>query len=171
MRQSDEEIIQGISDLTDRLAEDKLYQVVANEMKSGFYDEIAQLRSLESAAGDEIKAKSYYARNRVRRLLDLKAESIFNSLSQKEKRKSEDDERRRVRTRICAFFAVLVPLSFLVSIYVGSQFIDIVLLLTIIIGLVLGVVRGISNKSIYHTIFSLIIPFYGYFYYFISRKI
>ena len=115
MRQSDEEIIQGISDLTDRLAEDKLYQVVANEMKSGFYDEIAQLRSLEDAAGDEIKAKAYYARNRVRRLMDLRAESIIKSLAQKEKQKFDDNETRRGRRALFYCCAVLLVILWILT--------------------------------------------------------
>jgi F0F1-type ATP synthase assembly protein I len=177
MSQRDEEIIQIILDLDQRLAEDKAYQLVADEMKRGFYDEVAQLRSLEEAEGNEKQAQAIYARNRVRRLLDLRTESIIRNAAQKEekksadeKRKSKNDQSRRIRTKLSCVGAVLLTFFLAWFYQVDLKFIDLIILIILIIGLCLGVVRGIEKKSYINIICSLIIPFYGYFYSSISRK-
>jgi hypothetical protein len=50
------------------------------------------------------------------------------------------------------------------------HWIIVVFFLTIPVGLILGVIRGVNDKSVLHAIFSLIIPWYGFFYFFIGRK-
>ncbi len=37
-------------------------------------------------------------------------------------------------------------------------------------GPILGIIRAVDNKSVLHAICSLIIPIYGFFYFFIGRK-
>ena len=74
MNRRDRKILKSIEKLSERLAEDQLYQIVADEMKEGFFDEVAQLRALGKAEGDETKAKALYPEIRIRRLLDLNSE-------------------------------------------------------------------------------------------------
>lgn len=74
MNRRDRKILKSIEKLSERLAEDHLYQIVADEMKEGFFDEVAQLRALGKAEGDEAKAKALYPEIRIRRLLDLNSE-------------------------------------------------------------------------------------------------
>ena len=50
------------------------------------------------------------------------------------------------------------------------HWIIVVFMFTIPFGLILGVIRGVNDKSVPHAIFSLIFYFYGFFYFFIGRK-
>ena len=45
-----------------------------------------------------------------------------------------------------------------------------IFILTIPIGFVLGIIRGVDNKSVLHAILSFIIPWYGFVYYFNGQK-
>ena len=67
-------IFNAIKELSERLAEDRLYEVVAEEIDRKDYDPVSKLKALEEARGDEQVAKSVYAKHRVRRLKDLSAE-------------------------------------------------------------------------------------------------
>ena len=77
MNSQDRRIVKAITELSDRLAEDRLYKITADEMKAGSFDEVAQLRALEESEGYEKKAKAFYPKHRVRRLMDLRAEIIL----------------------------------------------------------------------------------------------
>ena len=86
------EIFTVIQELSDRLAEDRLYEVVAEEIDRREYDPVSKLKALEEAKGDEQVAKAIYARHRVRRLKDLAAEYEIIQAAEKmeqEKRKNK----------------------------------------------------------------------------------
>ena len=83
-------IIGDISSLSKRLAEDRLYEIVAEEIDKGDYDSVAKLKALEEAKGDERLAKANYARHRVRRLMDLAAEYAITQAE----RANEEAERK-----------------------------------------------------------------------------
>ena len=91
------EIFTAIQELSDRLAEDRLYEVVAEEIDRREYDPVSKLKALEEAKGDEQVAKAIYAKHRVRRLKDLAAEyEIIQAAERMEaekrrKKKAEDD--------------------------------------------------------------------------------
>ena len=89
------EIFTAIQELSDRLAEDRLYEVVAAEIDRREYDPVSKLRALEEAKGDEQVAKAIYARHRVRRLKDLAAEYEIIQATERmeaEKRRKEKEE-------------------------------------------------------------------------------
>jgi hypothetical protein len=47
------EIFKAIQELSERLAEDRLYEVVAEEIDRKDYDPVSKLKALEEAKGDE----------------------------------------------------------------------------------------------------------------------
>ena len=85
------QIFTAIQELSDRLAEDRLYEVVADEIDRSELDPVSKLRALEESKGDERLAKAIYAKHRVRRLKDLAAEYALIQAAEKmevEKRKN-----------------------------------------------------------------------------------
>ena len=56
----------------------------------------------------------------------------------------------------------------------GFQRMDTILLLVyVVVGLgapILGVVRGVKNSSVLHSILSLILPIYGLVYFFLAKR-
>lgn len=79
--------------LSDRLLEDRLYEMTILEIESGTLDKSAEARALEEAEGDETKAKALYIKHRVRRLRDLFAEQ--NSLNQYDEEQQEQAKRKQ----------------------------------------------------------------------------
>ena len=53
----------------------------------------------------------------------------------------------------------------------GFSIWQIIIYILLILPPVLGVIRGVKNQSIPHTIASVFIPLYGLFYFFVSKKI
>lgn len=88
MHDRDKIILSEIENLSERLMEDRLYQLVIDEVNDGFYDEVAKIRSLEEAEGNSEKAKAFYVRNRVRRILDLHVEFSLQSAIDSEEEKN-----------------------------------------------------------------------------------
>ena len=74
MNRRDRKILKSIAKLSERLAEDQLYQIVSDELEEGFVDGVASLRANEIAEGNREKAESIYPKQRIRRLLDLRSE-------------------------------------------------------------------------------------------------
>jgi hypothetical protein len=60
--------------LSKRLANDRLYEIVAEEVAQDELDPVAYLKALEKANGNEERARANYARHRIRRLKDLAAQ-------------------------------------------------------------------------------------------------
>lgn len=85
------EIFIAIQELSERLAEDRLYEVVAEEIDRREYDPVSKLKALEEANGDEQVAKAIYAKHRVRRLKDLAAEYEIIQAGEK----MEEEKRRK----------------------------------------------------------------------------
>ena len=69
----EKQLFDEIKSLSVRLLEDRLYEVVADEVLRNEYDNVAKIKALEEARGDEQVAKSIYTRHRVRRLKDAAA--------------------------------------------------------------------------------------------------
>ena len=99
------EIFKAIQELSERLAEDRLYEVVAEEIDRKDYDPVSKLKALEEAKGDEQLAKSIYAKHRVRRLRDLSAEyeliqaAAKMEAERKKKKKAEEEYFKGARER------------------------------------------------------------------------
>jgi hypothetical protein len=60
-----------LAELSDRLLEDNLYEIVMQEVEIGNYDQAAKARAFQEAQGDEPAAKALYIKHRIRRLRDL----------------------------------------------------------------------------------------------------
>jgi len=73
----EKKIFGDISSLSKRLADDHLYEIVAEEISPGDLDPVAQLKALEKANGNEERARANYARHRIRRLKDMAAQYVI----------------------------------------------------------------------------------------------
>ena len=69
-----EELLIELIDLGERLSEDRLYEVVIDEIEREEFDSVAKAKALEEAEGDKDKARAFYIKHRVRRIRDLIAE-------------------------------------------------------------------------------------------------
>tara|TARA_R110000824_G_scaffold337080_1_gene523560 strand:+ start:1108 stop:1575 length:468 start_codon:yes stop_codon:yes gene_type:complete len=100
MNRRDRKILKSIEKLSERLAEDQLYQIVADELEEGFVDGVASLRANEISEGNKEKAESIYPKQRIRRLLDLRSElSVIESIhneSKKEKKPKAINEKEGI---------------------------------------------------------------------------
>lgn len=79
------------SGVIERLREDELYAAVANELREGRWDEVAQLRAIEQAGGDTERAKALYPGQRVRRLKDMAVMDAAGAHLERAVRRAEDD--------------------------------------------------------------------------------
>lgn len=61
------QIFEAIAELSERMAEDQLYEIVAAEIAAGDMDSVAMLKANEEALGNKQLAGSVYPRHRVRR--------------------------------------------------------------------------------------------------------
>ena len=66
----DKKILKELSELNDRLAEDRMYEIVVDEIENNEFDKVAQAIAFEEAEGDEKKARAFYTKHRVRRIKD-----------------------------------------------------------------------------------------------------
>ena len=73
----EKKIFGDIASLSKRLADDRLYEIVAEEISQGDLDPVAQLKALEKANGNEERARANYARHRIRRLKDMAAQYVI----------------------------------------------------------------------------------------------
>jgi len=88
----EKKIFGDIAALSKRLADDRLYEIVAEEISQGDFDAVAQLKALEKANGNEELARAGYARHRIRRLKDLAAEyAIIEKVQRKADKEAEQN--------------------------------------------------------------------------------
>jgi hypothetical protein len=66
----DKKILKELSELNDRLAEDRMYEIAVAEIENNEFDKVAQAIAFEEAEGDEKKARAFYSKHRVRRIKD-----------------------------------------------------------------------------------------------------
>ena len=67
----DTKLINELNELSERMAEDRIYEMVLREIENNELDAIAQAKALEEAEGDETKARGLYTKQRVRRIRDM----------------------------------------------------------------------------------------------------
>lgn len=73
----DRKILDELIGLDGRLYEDRLYELVMQEVLSEDFDTVAMARAFEEAEGEEQKTKALYLKHRLRRLMD---ESLVKNL-------------------------------------------------------------------------------------------
>lgn len=102
-RRSDDKLLQELQGLGERLAEDRLYEVVLQELENEDYDPVAKAKALEEAEGDKEKSRAYYIRHRVRRIKDLMAELQLKAAADKleeEQRKKQEYEKAKIKNAL-----------------------------------------------------------------------
>ena len=101
----DEELLEELIALGDRLTEDRLYEIVVQELEQNIFDSVAQAKALEEAEGDEKKARAFYTKHRVRRIRDLissiavvkRAQEEEDRLQAEKKRFEEEERLKQVK--------------------------------------------------------------------------
>ena len=83
-------LLQEIAALSERLAEDRMYEFVAEELHNNELDPAARMRALEEAEGDQNKADALYAKHRIRRLKDLATEQAIAEADAKRRREAAE---------------------------------------------------------------------------------
>ena len=73
----DRKILDELIGLDGRLYEDRLYELVMQEVLTEDFDTVAMARAFEEAEGEEQKTKALYLKHRLRRLMD---ESLVKNL-------------------------------------------------------------------------------------------
>ena len=73
----DRKILDELVGLDGRLYEDRLYELVMQEVLTEDFDTVAMARAFEEAEGEEQKTKALYLKHRLRRLKD---EGLVNTL-------------------------------------------------------------------------------------------
>ncbi|NQV29382.1 MAG: hypothetical protein HQ508_00715 [Candidatus Marinimicrobia bacterium] len=93
------ETIEGVFE---RLEEDDLYALVAEELHRGVWDEAAKLRAFSEAEGDENKAKALYSKIRVRRIKDLAVKKALDDYIEaqaaEQERLAKSEQEKRLST-------------------------------------------------------------------------
>ena len=76
------EILEELIALDSRLLEDRLYEIAVQEIGTNEFDAVAKAKAFEEAEGNELKARAFYTRHRVRRIRDqLTAYSIEREIA------------------------------------------------------------------------------------------
>jgi hypothetical protein len=85
----DPDLLNELLDLGDRLSEDRLYEVVVQEIEVNDFDAVAKARALEEAEGDGNKARAFYTKHRVRRIRDILARQAFVAEQEAQRKKAK----------------------------------------------------------------------------------
>ena len=96
----DKKILKELSELNDRLAEDRMYEIVVDEIENNEFDKVAQAIAFEEAEGDEKKARAFYTRHRVRRIKDEISyfiAELATTIEAEAKRSAEQTKENKVR--------------------------------------------------------------------------
>ena len=96
----DKKILKELSELNDRLAEDRMYEIVVDEIENNEFDKVAQAIAFEEAEGDEKKARAFYTRHRVRRIKDEISyfiAELATTIEAEAKRSTEQTKENKVR--------------------------------------------------------------------------
>jgi hypothetical protein len=80
----------------ERLAEDRMYELVLREIEQQELDPIAEARALEEAQGDVPRSKALYIKHRIRRIIDLSNAKVLSEAAAEAKiREQLDKEQMR----------------------------------------------------------------------------
>jgi len=129
----DQKIANELKEVTGRLAEDLMYQLVIDEIERSDLDPVAKVQALEEAEGDEAKANAFYPKHRIRRVHDmikaiaLEAETERLKEEKTENLKLSSAKKANFRWSTTKFFN-----NFLVIIFVSFFFFS--LIFSVIIG-------------------------------------
>ena len=70
----DENLLHELSLLEGVRLEDRVYQIVLQEIQLEQFDPVAKVKAYEEAEGDNNKARALYTKHRVRRMEDMLAQ-------------------------------------------------------------------------------------------------
>ena len=113
----DKKILKELSELNDRLAEDRMYEIAVAEIENNEFDKVAQAIAFEEAEGDEKKARAFYTKHRVRRIKDEISYFVAELAATIEAEAKKEDQRilnlqkrnkkARIEKRKGGFFAII----------------------------------------------------------------
>ena len=89
----DQQTLIELSKLTERLVEDRFYELALSEIEKNSLDPVAQAKAFEEAEGEEKKSRAFYIKHRVRRMKDALTEFILNE-AEKQKSQNELDKKQ-----------------------------------------------------------------------------
>ena len=91
----DKKIADELKQVTGRLAEDLMYQLVLDEIERSDLDPVAKVQALEEAEGDEAKANAFYPKHRIRRIQDFIKVEVFEAETELLKEKAKEAQRAK----------------------------------------------------------------------------
>ena len=89
----DQQTLIELSKLTERLVEDRFYELALSEIEENSFDTVAKAKAFEEAEGEEKKSRAFYVKHRVRRMKDELAAFILNE-AEKQKSQNELDKKQ-----------------------------------------------------------------------------
>ena len=89
----DQQTLIELSKLTERLVEDRFYELALSEIEENSFDTVAKAKAFEEAEGEEKKSRAFYVKHRVRRMKDALTEFILNE-AEKQKSQNELDKKQ-----------------------------------------------------------------------------
>lgn len=93
------EILEQLIALDSRLLEDRLYEIAVQEIETNEFDAVAKAKAFEEAEGNELKARAFYTRHRVRRIRDqLAAYNIEREIAAAAELQETIEQERSQRT-------------------------------------------------------------------------
>jgi hypothetical protein len=98
----DRKILKELSELNNRLAEDRMYEIAVDEIENNDFDKVAQAIAFEEAEGDEKKARAFYTKHRVRRIKDeitYFVTELAATIEAEAKRSAEQNKVRKIEAR------------------------------------------------------------------------
>jgi len=100
LKSEEQELFQELRSLSERLAEDKIYERVMMELENDQLDAVAKAKAFEEAEGDSQKARALYIKHRVRRIRDLALQYeiwVAQEKARNERMEKEAQDRMRIR--------------------------------------------------------------------------
>ena len=94
-----QKLLEELRSLSERLAEDRIYEKVIAEVENDELDAVAKAKAFEEAEGDSQQARALYIKHRVRRIRDLAAEYeiwLQQESARKEIIRKEDQEQKKL---------------------------------------------------------------------------
>ena len=79
----DQQTLIELSKLTERLVEDRFYELALSEIEENSFDTVAKAKAFEEAEGEEKKSRAFYVKHRVRRMKDELAAFILTKQKNK----------------------------------------------------------------------------------------
>ena len=111
----DQQTLIELSKLTERLVEDRFYELALSEIEENSFDTVAKAKAFEEAEGEEKKSRAFYVKHRVRRMKDELAAFILNEA---EKQKSQNELDKKLAAIAADKAKQLVRQNGLSSVYV-----------------------------------------------------